>query len=71
MPGRIRIPFQQSMDILVIGGTLFIGRLLVNELLKAGHNVTGITSPFCIGGQSTISDGGWPIFGPTAMTSPL
>jgi nucleoside-diphosphate-sugar epimerase len=28
------------MDVLVIGGTLFIGKLLVNELLKAGHNVT-------------------------------
>ncbi len=28
------------MNVLVIGGTLFIGRLLVNELLKAGHDVT-------------------------------
>jgi nucleoside-diphosphate-sugar epimerase len=27
------------MKILVIGGTLFIGRQLVNELLKAGHDV--------------------------------
>jgi len=28
------------MNVLVIGGTLFIGRSLVNELLKAGHNVS-------------------------------
>ncbi|HWB86366.1 MAG TPA: SDR family oxidoreductase [Bryobacteraceae bacterium] len=28
------------MKVLVIGGTLFIGRLLVEELLKAGHEVT-------------------------------
>jgi len=28
------------MNILVIGGTMFIGRLLVHELLKAGHDVT-------------------------------
>lgn len=28
------------MKILVIGGTLFIGRLLVKELLKAGHDVS-------------------------------
>lgn len=28
------------MNVLVIGGTLFIGRLLVAELLKAGHSVT-------------------------------
>ena len=28
------------MKVLVIGGTAFIGRLLVAELLKAGHNVT-------------------------------
>lgn len=28
------------MKTLVIGGTLFIGRLLVNELVKAGHEVT-------------------------------
>jgi nucleoside-diphosphate-sugar epimerase len=28
------------MNVLVIGGTLFIGRLLVSELLKAGHRVT-------------------------------
>ena len=28
------------MDVLVIGGTLFIGRRLVGELLKAGHKVT-------------------------------
>jgi nucleoside-diphosphate-sugar epimerase len=28
------------MDVLVIGGTLFIGRRLVAELLKAGHKVT-------------------------------
>jgi 2'-hydroxyisoflavone reductase len=27
------------MKVLVIGGTLFIGRLLVEELLKGGHNV--------------------------------
>src|ERR1022692_699261 len=27
------------MRVLVIGGTLFIGRLLVDELLKAGHEV--------------------------------
>ena len=27
------------MKVLVIGGTLFIGRLLVEELLKAGHDV--------------------------------
>ncbi|HEY2014560.1 MAG TPA: SDR family oxidoreductase [Bryobacteraceae bacterium] len=27
------------MKVLVIGGTLFIGRLLVDELLKAGHDV--------------------------------
>ena len=27
------------MNCLVIGGTLFIGRLLVAELLKAGHDV--------------------------------
>jgi 2'-hydroxyisoflavone reductase len=28
------------MEVLVIGGTLFIGRLLVAELLKSGHQVT-------------------------------
>src|SRR5437016_2863110 len=28
------------MKVLVIGGTMFIGRLLVAELLKAGHDVT-------------------------------
>lgn len=28
------------MNVLVIGGTLFIGRLLVSELLKAAHEVT-------------------------------
>ena len=28
------------MKVLVIGGTLFIGRLLVEELVKAGHDVT-------------------------------
>lgn len=28
------------MKVLVIGGTLFIGRLLVKELVKAGHDVT-------------------------------
>ncbi len=28
------------MKVLVIGGTLFIGRSLVNELVKAGHEVT-------------------------------
>jgi 2'-hydroxyisoflavone reductase len=28
------------MNVLVIGGTLFIGRLLVSKLLKAGHQVT-------------------------------
>jgi 2'-hydroxyisoflavone reductase len=28
------------MNVLVIGGTLFIGRLLVAELLKSGHQVT-------------------------------
>lgn len=28
------------MTVLVIGGTLFIGRMLVGELLKAGHDVT-------------------------------
>ncbi len=28
------------MNVLVIGGTLFIGRHLVSELLKAGHDVT-------------------------------
>src|SRR5690242_15820956 len=28
------------MKVLVIGGTLFIGRSLVGELLKAGHDVT-------------------------------
>src|SRR5437762_4233055 len=28
------------MKVLVIGGTLFIGRGLVQELLKAGHDVT-------------------------------
>src|SRR5579862_8810943 len=27
------------MRVLVIGGTLFIGRLLVEELLRAGHDV--------------------------------
>ena len=27
------------MRVLVIGGTLFIGRRLVEELLKAGHRV--------------------------------
>jgi nucleoside-diphosphate-sugar epimerase len=27
------------MKVLVIGGTLFIGRLLVDELIKAGHEV--------------------------------
>ncbi len=27
------------MKVLVIGGTLFIGRLLVEELLKEGHDV--------------------------------
>ncbi len=30
------------MNILVIGGTLFIGRLLVAELLKAGHQVINV-----------------------------
>jgi 2'-hydroxyisoflavone reductase len=30
----------EPMRILVIGGTLFIGRLLVSELLKAGHEVS-------------------------------
>jgi len=29
-----------KLKVLVIGGTLFIGRLLVKELLKAGHDVT-------------------------------
>jgi len=28
------------MNVLVIGGTMFIGRLLVHELLKAGHDIT-------------------------------
>src|SRR5450759_3395396 len=28
------------MRVLVIGGTLFIGRLLVEELVRAGHEVT-------------------------------
>ena len=28
------------MKVLVIGGTLFIGRTLVQELLKAGHEVS-------------------------------
>src|SRR5215472_7215973 len=28
------------MKVLVIGGTLFIGRLLVEELVKAGHDVS-------------------------------
>src|SRR5437762_9563182 len=28
------------MKVLVIGGTMFIGRLLVAELLKAGHQIT-------------------------------
>ena len=28
------------MKVLVIGGTLFIGRLLVEELVKGGHDVT-------------------------------
>jgi nucleoside-diphosphate-sugar epimerase len=28
------------MNVLVIGGTMFIGRLLVHELLRAGHEVT-------------------------------
>ena len=27
------------MKVLVIGGTLFIGKLLVEELLKEGHDV--------------------------------
>ena len=27
------------MKVLVIGGTLFIGRLLVDELLKGGHDI--------------------------------
>ena len=31
---------QAGQRVLVIGGTLFIGRLLVKELLKAGHEVT-------------------------------
>lgn len=31
---------QAAQRVLVIGGTLFIGRLLVKELLKAGHEVT-------------------------------
>src|SRR5581483_9990533 len=30
---------RRSMKVLVIGGTLFIGRLLVEELVKAGHDV--------------------------------
>jgi nucleoside-diphosphate-sugar epimerase len=30
------------MKVLVIGGTLFIGRYLVQELLKAGHDVTAL-----------------------------
>jgi nucleoside-diphosphate-sugar epimerase len=32
------------MEVLVIGGTLFIGRLLVAELLKSGHKVTVLHS---------------------------
>src|SRR6476619_4317243 len=28
------------MKVLVIGGTMFIGRLLIAELLKAGHEIT-------------------------------
>jgi nucleoside-diphosphate-sugar epimerase len=33
-------PFEpESKRILVIGGTLFIGRMLVSELLKAGHDI--------------------------------
>ena len=27
------------MKVLVIGGTLFIGKLLVEELLKEGHDI--------------------------------
>ncbi len=40
--GRRRrvLTVQESMKVLVIGGTLFIGRLLVEELVKAGHEVT-------------------------------
>ena len=34
-----RLNFWEHMKVLVIGGTLFIGRQLVEELLKAGHEV--------------------------------
>ncbi len=32
------------MKVLVIGGTLFIGKLLVEELLKQGHDVAVLPS---------------------------
>ena len=40
-PGILRLTSSRArcMKVLVIGGTLFIGRLLVAELLKAGHRV--------------------------------
>ena len=33
------------MKVLVIGGTMFIGRLLVSELLKEGHDVAVLHRP--------------------------
>lgn len=48
------------MKVLVIGGTLFIGKLLVAELLKAGHQVTIVhrraQHPFGKRVQSLIAD---------------
>ena len=40
MASSITTNSSDSQRVLVIGGTLFIGRLLVKELLKAGHDVT-------------------------------
>ena len=40
MASSITTNSSDSQRVLVIGGTLFIGRMLVKELLKAGHDVT-------------------------------
>src|SRR5216684_8451755 len=48
------------MKVLVIGGTLFIGRLLVQELLKAGHSVSILhrkrTHPFSKRVENLVAD---------------
>ena len=49
------------MKVLVIGGTLFIGRLLVAELLKAGHEVTVLhRKPKHDFGKRVAESGGGP-----------